>query len=201
MNRLTKLPRGFGAFPLLEVLDLSYNNLNENELPANFWIMHSLRALYLRYDRARLKSLFRKLSTSFHSDNDFEYLSPEIGQLTNLCILAVRDNELVELPQDIGRLHNLRELHLQGNRLTVLPPQLGDLDFLSSRAVLKLDNNPWVPPIEDQLVLGVSHVVEYIRTETYKYLFSRHMQANLAPPEKSDRSSTKKAGASPANGQ
>ena len=45
-------------------------------------------------------------------------------------------------------------LHLLGNRLTVLPPQLGQLDFLSSRKILKLDNNPWVPPIEDQLILG-----------------------------------------------
>ena len=44
--------------------------------------------------------------------------------------------------------------HLLGNRLTVLPPQLGQLDFLSSRKILKLDNNPWVPPIEDQLILG-----------------------------------------------
>ena len=63
-------------------------------------------------------------------------------------------------------------------------------DF-TCRSVLKLDNNPWVPPIEDQLVLGVSHVIEYIRTETYKYLFSRHVQANVPPPEKSDKSSKK----------
>ena len=59
---------------------------------------------------------------------------------------------------------SLRELHLQGNRLTVLPPSLGSLDFLSSRSILKLDKNPWVPPIEDQLMLGVSHVIEFIRT-------------------------------------
>jgi Leucine-rich repeat (LRR) protein len=174
MNRLINLPRGFGAFPVLEVLDLSYNNLNEESLPANFWIMHTLRALYL-------------------SDNDFEYLSPDVKNLINLRILAVRDNELVELPQEIGELSNLRELHVQGNRLTVLPPQLGHLDFLSSRSVLKLDNNPWVPPIEDQLVLGVSHVIEYIRTETYKYLFNRHIQANVPPPERSEKSSKRLA--------
>ncbi len=47
------------------------------------------------------------------SDNEFEYLSPEIRNLTNLVILAVRDNELVEVPQEIGELTNLRELHLQ----------------------------------------------------------------------------------------
>ena len=37
MNRLDVLPRGFGAFPVLEVLDLTYNNLKENSLPANFF--------------------------------------------------------------------------------------------------------------------------------------------------------------------
>merc|ERR1712088_1195357 len=172
MNRLDSLPRGFGSFPVLEVLDLSYNSLNDESMPGNFWIIHSLRALYL-------------------SDNEFDHLSPEIKNMKNLRILALRDNELVEIPQEIGELSNLRELHLQGNRLTVLPPQLGQLDFLSSRSILKLDNNPWVPPIEDQLMLGVSHVIEYIRTETYKYLYSRHMQANVPPPEKSKEKASK----------
>ena len=97
------------------------------------------------------------------SDNEFEHLDPQIGNLKNLRILAIRDNELVDVPQEIGELQGLRELHLQGNRLTVLPPSLGGLDFLSSRSILKLDNNPWVPPIEE-LMLGVSHVIEYIRT-------------------------------------
>jgi len=165
INKLAKLPRGFGSFPCIEVLDLSYNTLSEAGLPSNFWIMSTLRALYL-------------------SDNEFELISPDVKNLKNLRILALRDNELVDLPQEIGELGGLRELHLQGNRLTVLPPSLGHLDFLSSRSILKLDNNPWVPPIEDQLMLGVSHVIEYIRTETYKYLYGRHIQANVPPPEK-----------------
>merc|ERR1711970_47348 len=168
MNKLNSLPRGFGSFPNLEVLDLSYNNLNENSLPSNFFIMATLRALYL-------------------SDNEFEQLSPDIKNMKNLRILALRDNELVDVPQEIGELVGLRELHLQGNRLTVLPPSLGHLDFLSSRSILKLDNNPWVPPISDQLMLGVSHVIEFIRTETYKYLYSRHIQANVPPPEKNKK--------------
>ena len=129
----------------------------------------------------------------YFSDNDFEYLSPKIKNMVNLRILAIRDNELVEIPEEIGFLTSLRELHLQGNRMTVLPPQLGQLDFLSSRKILKLDNNPWVPPIEDQLILGVSHVIEYIRTETYKYLYSRHIQANVPPPEKRDKSRDKRS--------
>lgn len=39
MNRLDSLPRGFGALPVLEVLDLTYNNLNENSLPGNFFML------------------------------------------------------------------------------------------------------------------------------------------------------------------
>ncbi len=39
MNKLYSLPRGFGAFPALELLDLTYNNLNEKSLPANFFVM------------------------------------------------------------------------------------------------------------------------------------------------------------------
>lgn len=39
MNRLSSLPRGFGSLPCLEILDLTYNNLNENSLPANFFLL------------------------------------------------------------------------------------------------------------------------------------------------------------------
>ena len=35
-NRLATLPRGFGAFYVLEILDLSYNNLNEKSFSNNF---------------------------------------------------------------------------------------------------------------------------------------------------------------------
>lgn len=172
MNQLNtfKVPTGSNLFPMLEILDLSYNNLTDETFTEGFFLIESLRALYL-------------------SDNELEYLPPQIRQLFNLRILALRDNQLADIPQEIGELSNLRELHLQGNRLQVLPPQIGNMDFLSSRAILKLDNNPWVPPIEDQLVLGVSHVIEYVRSDTYRYLFGRHMQANVPPPEKSERGS------------
>ncbi|PKU27759.1 ras suppressor protein 1 [Limosa lapponica baueri] len=69
MNRLNTLPRGFGSLPALEVLDLTYNNLNENSLPGNFFYLTTLRALYL-------------------SDNDFEILPPDIGKLTKLQIVS-----------------------------------------------------------------------------------------------------------------
>lgn len=69
INRLRQLPRGFGAFPVLEVLDLSYNNLSEHTLPGNFFMMETLRALYL-------------------GDNDFETVPAEVGNLKNLQIVS-----------------------------------------------------------------------------------------------------------------
>lgn len=70
MNKLSTLPRGFGAFPSLEILDLTYNNLSENSLPENFFNLITLRALYL-------------------SDNDFEQLPGSIGRLVNLEIVSL----------------------------------------------------------------------------------------------------------------
>ncbi|KAJ8389048.1 hypothetical protein AAFF_G00124450 [Aldrovandia affinis] len=167
MNRLSTLPRGFGSLPALEVLDLTYNNLNESSLPGNFFYLTTLRALYL-------------------SDNDFEMLPPDISKLAKLQILSMRDNDLISLPKEIGDLAQLKELHIQGNRLTVLPPELGNLDLTGPKQVFKAENNPWVTPIADQFQLGVSHVFEYVRSETYKYLYGRHMQANPDPPKKSN---------------
>ncbi|GIY76643.1 ras suppressor protein 1, partial [Caerostris extrusa] len=111
------------------------------------------------------------------------FLPPEIGQLKNLQILGLRENDLLSLPKEIGELTRLRELHIQGNRLQFLPPELGNLDLLGHHCVVRMDNNPWVPPIADQLQLGVTHVIEYIRSDTYKYLFNRQKPA-LSPPAK-----------------
>lgn len=47
MNRLDSLPRGFGAFAVLEVLDLTYNNLNESSLPGNFFMLGNYKILKL----------------------------------------------------------------------------------------------------------------------------------------------------------
>ena len=48
LNHLKTLPKGFGACPMLEVLDLTYNNLNEASLSANFFYLGKL-FMYLEY--------------------------------------------------------------------------------------------------------------------------------------------------------
>lgn len=110
--------------------------------------------------------------------------------------LALRDNDLIALPAEVGELSRLRELHVQNNRLTVLPPELGmymfiqhilavlsqaqtcccqqcwygtgNLDLVGSKQLLRMENNPWVPSIAGELQLGVSHVLDHIRTSTYE---------------------------------
>ncbi|CAK9303928.1 unnamed protein product [Gordionus sp. m RMFG-2023] len=155
-NRLSNLPRGFGSCATLEILDLTYNNLTDKSLPSNFYMLSTLRALYL-------------------GDNDFEIISPEIGKLKNLQILNLRENDLILVPKELNQLTKLKELNISGNRLSVLPPELSEIESLANKQMLKMDNNPWLPPISDQLRLGVNHVINYIKTQTYKFLYNRHL--------------------------
>uniref|UniRef100_A0A8C4QT14 Ras suppressor protein 1 n=1 Tax=Eptatretus burgeri TaxID=7764 RepID=A0A8C4QT14_EPTBU len=166
-NQIEDLPMQISNLQKLKHLNLGMNRLNA--LPRGF---ATLRALYI-------------------SDNDFETIPADIAKLTKLQILSVRDNDLMSLPKEIGELTHLKELHVQGNRLTVLPPELGALDLIGPKQVFKAENNPWVAPIADQFQLGISHVFDYVRSDVYKFLYGRHMQANNAPPPKTNDKSKK----------
>jgi Leucine-rich repeat (LRR) protein len=54
----------------------------------------------------------------------------ELGQLTNLRKLYLRDNRLTMLPDTLGGLVNLRELSLSRNQLRSIPDVIGDLTSL-----------------------------------------------------------------------
>jgi Leucine-rich repeat (LRR) protein len=57
-------------------------------------------------------------------------LPPEIGQLTRLERLYLKDNQLTALPPEIGQLTALTELDVSNNQLTSLPPEIGQLTVL-----------------------------------------------------------------------
>lgn len=109
--------------------------------------------------------------------------------------LGLRDNQLIDLPREIGELTRLRELHIQNNRLTVIPPEVGEfaiavksmdscyinssiltkyfqiagfLDLQTNKSVMKMEENEWVPQIQEQYLLGINHVLDYIQTEAYR---------------------------------
>ena len=54
------------------------------------------------------------------------------------------------------------------NKYYIFQISAGNLDLVGTKQVVKLENNPWVPPIADQIQVGVSHVFDYIRSETYR---------------------------------
>ena len=70
LNRLCELPRGFGSFPALEILDLTYNNLTNSSFSANFsYLGECLRALYM-------------------GDNDLTEFPPQIEKFVHLEIVS-----------------------------------------------------------------------------------------------------------------
>nr|KAF6502415.1 Ras suppressor protein 1 [Molossus molossus] len=153
------------------------------------------------------------------SHNKLTTVPPNIAELKNLEVLNFFNNQIEELPTQISSLQKLKHLNLGMNRLNTLPRGFGslpalevldltynnlnenslpgnffylrNLDLTGQKQVFKAENNPWVTPIADQFQLGVSHVFEYIRSETYKYLYGRHMQANPEPPKKNNDKSKK----------
>lgn len=176
MNNLHSLPPGMHHLQLLEVLDLSYNFLDENSFPHNFFTFENLKALYL-------------------SDNELEIVPAEIRGLSSLQILTLRDNNLISLPAEIGLLHRLRELLIQNNRLRMLPSELSNFDISSQRSTLRMEGNPLDQDLADQLKLGVSHVLDYIRSDIYQARYIRNMleksTISQPPPKNEDRKNRK----------
>uniref|UniRef100_A0A2K6JRM8 Ras suppressor protein 1 n=1 Tax=Rhinopithecus bieti TaxID=61621 RepID=A0A2K6JRM8_RHIBE len=89
-NRLNWGGGGFSSLPALEVLDLTYNNLNENCLPGNFF--------YLNIGK------FTKLQILNNRDNDLISLPKEIRELTQLKELHIQGNCLAVLPPELGKV-------------------------------------------------------------------------------------------------
>ena len=64
------------------------------------------------------------------SNLELTTLSNEIGQLSKLTGLGLKENNLSTLPPQIGSIPNLEHLILRGNTLTSLPPEIMGLEEL-----------------------------------------------------------------------
>lgn len=66
-------------------------------------------------------------------------------------------------------IHNIMQHLLQSIKFS---PEMidfeGELDMANPRHVFKPEGNSWIQQLEDQIVLGPSHVFEYIKTDGYK---------------------------------
>ncbi|KAI2809283.1 hypothetical protein RDWZM_003389 [Blomia tropicalis] len=175
MNNIHSLPQGMSRLTMLEVLDLTYNFLDENSFPVDFFTLENLKALYL-------------------SDNELEIVPTDIRSLKSLQIITLRDNNLISLPGEIGMLSRLRELLIQNNRLKMLAPELCNFDISSQRSTIRMEGNPLDPELADQLKLGVSHVLDFIRSDYYRARYVRHMMemATITPPPKNEERKNRK---------
>ena len=71
------------------------------------------------------------------SNNRFQLIPPEIGQLNMLQKLYLDNNKLQSIPPEIGQLKMLQTLSLYNNQLHLIPPEICQLNMLHT---LYLDN-------------------------------------------------------------
>jgi len=96
-------------------------------------------------------------------NNELSELPPEIGQLTNLTKLILGRNQLTSLPPEIGELTNLTGLSLIGNQLTAIPPEIG---FLLKLEFLDISNNDFNVIPRAVCYLEVFHDTETIHSSS-----------------------------------
>ena len=69
-------------------------------------------------------------------DNKLTSVPAEIGQLTSLKMLDLSDNQLTSVPAEIGQLTSLVSLDLSGNQLTSVPAAMRELRAAGCRVFL-----------------------------------------------------------------
>ncbi|WP_420615198.1 leucine-rich repeat domain-containing protein [Candidatus Palauibacter sp.] len=72
----------------------------------------------------------RVVTLEMYRNNLAGSIPAQIGELTRLEQLGLKDNGLTSVPSEIGRLARLEGLDLTGNLLTAVPPELFDLPEL-----------------------------------------------------------------------
>jgi len=116
-NALTSIPDAVSNLKILQLLDLSFNNIKE--LPEDLTSLTNLRVLNI-------------------SCNRFTQLPDFVSRITILENLSFGYNQLDSLPDSFQALTNLKVVHAGGNKFSVFPTALRSLPALKT---LILSNN------------------------------------------------------------
>ncbi|NIJ44687.1 Leucine-rich repeat (LRR) protein [Wenyingzhuangia heitensis] len=110
-NRLTKIPPEIKLLKTLKEVNLSNNNLSNNNLFYNLCDLPALRSLWLR-------------------NNNISSLNTNLNKMDQLVNLYLENNQLKEIPSNLTGLKSLRVLHLSFNKFEELPENLQDIPKL-----------------------------------------------------------------------
>ena len=135
---LSELPTFVRRFPMLEVLDLSFNMievLQESGLRS----MHALISLNIKGNLLRVVpdciSALTSLTKLEIGNNLLSTLPESIAEMENLITIDVRQNVLVRLPNRLGNLHKtVSSFDIRENAETIVHPP----DFLANKGAHKL---------------------------------------------------------------
>jgi Leucine-rich repeat (LRR) protein len=122
------LPTSFSK--LINLTDfVAINGAGITSMPENFGDLINLTKIQMTVKLKELPNSFSKLVNlkylSIHGE--LNYLTSDIGNLTNLEEFGASYVKLKELPESIGNLKNIKVLIFAGNELTSIPSSIGDL--------------------------------------------------------------------------
>lgn len=103
-NAITSIPKEVSMLNDLEILNISNNKIDDLNISAEFFTLHSLKQLNF-------------------SNNQVALLQPFCG-LVSLEQLNLSENLIEEIPDSIANLQNLRYLWLARNKISSLPRSL-----------------------------------------------------------------------------
>ncbi|XP_063901923.1 ras suppressor protein 1-like [Zophobas morio] len=105
------------------------------------------------------------------NDNYLTQLPEDLGKLSNLSVLVIRNNAISMLPSSIGACNRLAELLIQNCAIQLLPPELGNLAFHYEGKVLKMAGNPFHSSLEEEASKGIQTLMEYLNSGSYLALW------------------------------
>jgi Leucine-rich repeat (LRR) protein len=137
---LDEIPQEIFSFPNLKILDLGYNNLDENDI-VPLSKLKKLESLDLTDNRLSELPVnidkFENLKIFCATQNKIKQINPNLFKLKNLQLLSLGLNDYIDFPRGISKLSNLEFLVLNDD-LCYIPD---DIKYLKKLKEIHLPTN------------------------------------------------------------